>query len=46
MDHQLVDVDCIVVFAGEHYREFLMPYLTRRAVTVEIPLEGLRIGNN
>jgi hypothetical protein len=44
MDHQVVDVDRIVVFAGARYREFLMPYLKRRATAVEIPLEGLRIG--
>ena len=34
----------IVVFAGSRYREFLLDYLKQRAAKVEIPLEGLRIG--
>jgi hypothetical protein len=33
----------IVLFAGLRYREFLMEYLNRRS-TVEVPMEGLRIG--
>jgi hypothetical protein len=32
------------MFAGMRYREFLMDYLCDRGVDVEIPLEGLRIG--
>jgi hypothetical protein len=34
----------IVIFAGQRYREFLMDYLKGRAAEVEVPLEGLRIG--
>jgi hypothetical protein len=44
MDQRLPHVDRIVVLAGQRYREFLIDYLRRRASTVEIPLEGLRIG--
>ncbi len=44
MDHRLPRADRIVVLAGQRYREFLMEYLRRRAATVEVPLEGLRIG--
>lgn len=34
----------IVIFAGERYREFLTPALERNGYTVEIPMVGLRIG--
>ncbi len=44
MDERLPTVERIVVIAGKRYREFLMPYLHRRAAKVEVPLEGLRIG--
>jgi hypothetical protein len=44
MDHQLPNVEHIVVFAGQRYREFLLEYFRDRAATVEVPLEGLRIG--
>ncbi len=44
MDQRLPRSDRIVVLAGQRYREFLMEYLRRRAPTVEVPLEGLRIG--
>jgi hypothetical protein len=44
MDERLLDPDRIVVFAGQRYRKFLMPYLRHRASIVEVPLEGLRIG--
>ena len=43
MDEQLPDFYRVVVLAGQRYREFLMDYLSRRWV-VEVPLEGLRIG--
>ena len=36
--------DRIVVLAGARYREFLMPVLSRMADVVEVPMEGLRIG--
>lgn len=44
MEAQLPQCEEIVVFAGARYREFLMEYLRRRARRVEVPLEGLRIG--
>lgn len=34
----------IVILAGKPYREFLIPYLRRMARRVEVPMEGLRIG--
>ena len=40
----LPPVDRIVIFAGHRYREFLMDYLKERAARIEVPLEGLRIG--
>jgi hypothetical protein len=43
MNDRLPMVDRVVVLAGERYREFLMDELRRRA-NVEVPLEGLRIG--
>jgi hypothetical protein len=36
--------DCIVLLAGARYREFLMPVLRDMAKTVEVPMEGMRIG--
>lgn len=44
MAERLPRVDRIVVLAGQRYREFLMDDLRRRAAKVEIPLAGLRIG--
>jgi hypothetical protein len=44
MDTSLPGADRIVVLAGIRYREFLMDYLRQRARTVEVPMEGLRIG--
>jgi len=41
---RLLPAHRVVIFAGQRYREFLMDYLERFAVTVQIPLEGLRIG--
>jgi len=34
----------VVMFAGMRYREFLLDYLRERGLKVEVPLEGLRIG--
>jgi hypothetical protein len=36
--------DCAVFIAGARYREFLVPELLRMGVEVEIPMEGMRIG--
>jgi hypothetical protein len=33
-----------VVLAGARYREFLLDYLKARFATVELPMEGLKIG--
>lgn len=44
MDERLPSADRIMVLAGQRYREFLMDYLRTRAANVEVPLEGLRIG--
>jgi hypothetical protein len=34
----------VVVLAGKPYREFLMPYLRSMAIRVDVPMGGLRIG--
>jgi hypothetical protein len=44
MDRQMPDAMRIEVLAGKRYREFLMDYLNRRAGTVDVPMAGLRIG--
>ena len=41
---ELGGVDRIVILAGARYREFIMPALTESVAEVEVPLEGLRIG--
>ena len=44
MDQALPDVGHVILFAGQRYREFLLPYFRRHGIIVEVPLEGLRIG--
>src|SRR5213594_2732430 len=44
MESTLPDAERVVILAGIPYREFLMDYLRRRFHRVEIPMEGLRIG--
>jgi hypothetical protein len=44
MEADLPQCEEIVIFAGARYREFLLDYLSRRARRIEVPLEGLRIG--
>jgi hypothetical protein len=44
MDKQLPAAARIVVLASRRYREFLMDYLASRASSVEVPMAGLRIG--
>ncbi|MGD0112211.1 MAG: DUF6884 domain-containing protein [Armatimonadota bacterium] len=44
MDEHLPPADCIVVLAGQRYREFLMDYLKRKAPCVRVPMKGLRQG--
>src|SRR5690606_4368286 len=36
--------DTVVMLAGAHYREGLMGALRRRGVQVQVPMEGLKIG--
>ncbi len=36
--------DQVVVLAGARYREFLMPRLLRLAAGIQVPMEGMRIG--
>ncbi len=38
------DVLNVMIFAGRHYREYLIPYLTEHGVRVEVPLLKMRIG--
>ena len=44
LDTSGIHADRIIVLAGLRYREFLMPALQARAASVEIPMEGLGIG--
>ncbi len=44
LERQTPTADRFVVFAGERYREFLMAYFRGRGAAVDVPLEGLRIG--
>lgn len=44
MDEMLPDADDVVVFAGRRYREFLEEHLRVRFSSVQVPMEGLRIG--
>lgn len=40
----LAGVDHVVVLAGDRYRAFLVPRIKERGIEVEVPLLGLRIG--
>lgn len=44
LDPNLSGVGSVVIFAGMKYREFLVPELCARGITVHIPMEGLRNG--
>lgn len=37
-------VDRVVILAGARYREFLVDAIRKKVLVVEIPLEGMRIG--
>ena len=41
---ELTGVDRVVILAGARYREFLVDVIRGKDVTVEIPLEGMGIG--
>jgi hypothetical protein len=44
MDTSLPAADGVVLLAGARYREFLLDYLKARFARVELPMEGLKIG--
>ena len=45
MNEMLPQARRVVVFlAGQRYREFLADHLKSRGIVVEVPMEGLRIG--
>jgi hypothetical protein len=44
LDPMLPGVDRVVILAGQRYRDFLVPALLARGVQVDVPMEGLRIG--
>lgn len=44
MEADLPRADRVVILAGARYREFLFPYLGARFASVELPMEGLKIG--
>ena len=44
LDAQLGEGDTLVILAGQLYREFIEPDLRGRKVSVEVPLAGMRIG--
>jgi uncharacterized protein DUF6884 len=44
MDTDLPAADGVVILAGARYREFLLDYLKARFAKVELPMEGLKIG--
>ena len=35
---------CVVILAGQRYREFVTPALSSRGITVIVPMAGLRFG--
>ena len=41
---RLAGVRVVVIFAGEVYRKYLEPELRRRGIEVQVPMEGLRQG--
>lgn len=44
LEGHLDGVQSVVVFAGQRYREFLVPQMQRRGVQVHVPMDNLRIG--
>ena len=44
IDLLLLDVDTVVIFAGERYRELVEPGLRAYGVGVVVPMQGLRQG--
>jgi hypothetical protein len=44
LERYLASPDTVVFLAGSRYREFLIPALRGMGVKIEVPMEGLRIG--
>ena len=44
LEDHLGGVQSVVVFAGQRYREFLVPQMQRRGVQVHVPMEVLSRG--
>ena len=44
MDKMLPDAERIVLLAGQDYRQFLLDHLNTRASCIDIPMAGMRIG--
>lgn len=44
IDDVLPQLECTVFMAGQRYREFLISHLQGRNVAIEVPMEGLGIG--
>ena len=44
LERHLGAVRTIVFFAGQRYREFFVPKLQKRGIQCDVPMEGLKIG--
>ncbi len=44
MEPHLDDVGGVIFLAGQRYRQFLEPALRQKGVSVSVPMEGLKIG--
>ena len=44
MEQMLPDADTVVILAGKDYRQYLEPWLRRRFASVQVPMDGLGIG--
>ena len=44
VDSSLAGVESVVIFASDQYREFLVPALHERGITVHVPMKGLMNG--
>jgi hypothetical protein len=44
MDEKIPSPSCVVFLAGKRYREFLLNHLRSNNIAVEVPMQGLKIG--
>lgn len=44
LEPHLAGVRAVVFLAGERYREFVAPALSERGIEVQVPMQGMRIG--